>query len=745
MSNRDQWLMSSQHNAANVLREPLDQMVGPKDARRGVAYSPSMYSMSPSGPPRHYAPSIAGSTYSQAPPALNGALSAAPSMGPATTNTQKFKTVHTYMGANGMITVSPTYMGGSKARGRGAVVGRVTLQCTEKFRANEVRTKLKAVVAVDVPRVSQATDGNATTFSGLSPSTVSTSSREQVLVQLDNRLRTADATYRVAEGAPASANKSGKFDRNGLYEWDFQFDVPEKGSNKTSTSGFPGVGPYYPSSYVLESDVKGAAKEEWASVKWYVKVTVERPGLFKSNERLLVPFIYLPPPPESVSALLLRRQVLSAQVHAMLRSYAGPIVLPKNLAEAPPKWKTDYFKLTQASLGQNVKRSLVDKMFGANKPKVEKWAISMPGNPLAAFPLRAVVPFVLTLVNSSGMPLVVHPHVYLVQRVHLHARSSAAHTQYICNARVRQSPVSKAGMQQWFGWLQFPSWCSPSFETQLLGLEYYIQVKPLNSPQAQVLATIPLGLRGHGSACAALVVVDAYTDERRGHAAPALTIGRIPHGRVPGLGRRQSIASNAAHMSSPSSASLRQQNTQMGVPAAPFPDVQDAGVAGIGRSQLPGADPSVPGAMPVSPVAAHHGAPGPMQQMPSAPQRAPSRASATLSPSQAHTSTPTGHMAAQAAAADASVGAAAQPAASPHVSSSGGLAPIPDEDQALTTADLLGPGDGDVRDAGPLSEEQEAAWTMDLIQNSMYEETGDAAFELPPSYFEATGINDRDE
>lgn len=649
-------------------------------------------------------------------------------------NGPALKTVHTYTGASGKLLVQlhtppqalPTYMGGSKSRGRGAVVGRVVLHCTDKDKASEVRIKLKAVVSVHVPKSSQATDGDMTTFSGLTPSSVSTSTREQVLLQLDHRLRAADAMFRVSDKSAAQANATGKLDRNGLYEWNFTFDIPEQGSGKSTLPVvFPGVGAHYPSSYVLESDInRGKAKEEWASVKWYIKMTVERPGLFRSNDRLLVPFIYLPPPPEKISSTLIRRQALSMQIQRVVRAAHGPVVLPPGLAEPAGKWHTEYFQLSQSSLGQPAKRSFVDKLFGANKPKDERWAISLPSAPLAVFPLRATIPFVLTLVHSAGMPLVVHPHVFLVQKVHLRARSNAAHTQYISHAKVLASPATKSGMQQWFGWVQFPSWCSPSFDTPLLSLEYFLQVKPLNTAMASVLTTIPVGLY-----CAPPRLAQARENAHAQGQLPAARPVPAPPASsrppsvmsMPMAPVRRPVDAMSVHsvqtlpQSSPPSSRRTSIASAGRVAGRPMPppmpmDPHAAGVAGIGRAHLPGADPSA--APPPHPALPDPGAlHNPYDDSTPAPAPAPAPATPPR---------PT------------------QPAAAPQPAEASMPQP------AAYAESLAPPPDDAPHDAGPLTAEQEQAWTMDILANA-YDDDGAGAFELPPSYFEATGIEDHDE
>ncbi|WFD43782.1 hypothetical protein MPSI1_002446 [Malassezia psittaci] len=678
----------------------------------------------------------------------------------------EMKTIHTYTGATGKLIVQlmtppqalPTYMGGSKARGRGSVVGRVRLVCNGKDRVSEIRIKLKAVVSALVPKHPQATEGDMPTFTGLLPSDTSTSSKEQVLLSLDERLKLSDAKFQPSDDASVYPNTSHKLEEPGTYEWEFHFDIPEHGSGSNSLPlGFPGVGINYPSSYVLESDVRkrGASAEEWASVKWYIKVTVGRPGLFRSNDRLLVPFIYLPPPPEKISSLIIRRQALSMQIQRLLMNVHGPVTLPKDLAEPVNSWLHEYFPLNQASLGQTSKRSFVDKLFGANKPKEERWAISLPGKPLPVFPLRSIIPFVLTLVHSDDMPLVVHPEVFLMQRVHLRARFSAVHTQYISHAKILASPATKSGMQQWFGWVQFPSWCSPSFDVSILGLEYFIQVKPLNTPQASVLCTIPVGL---------------YCAPPRLAQAKEVARGRSLMRPTPKTNYASSTTSSATSSSIRTlppgrqqwdSASIRSNDTAARIPPA----------SSLGPSSNPVSPSRAPSRQPSfvsSPAYSQdpRWASGPSFDASPASNSRPNRAQTShnqapatppqlqrISSPATSDSTPSTYPV-DAASSEARVTTATSSSARPpplprreqhRDNSAAAMASLPPSHGSITPQPInVLDREGEIHDAGPLTAEQEQAWTMDILSNA-FEDDAEDAFELPPSYFEAVGIADRDE
>jgi len=596
------------------------------------------------------------------------------------------------------------------------MTGTVTLCCSEKTRASEVRIKLKSVITIAVPRASQATNGDMSHFAGLSPSTVSTSTREHVLLQIDKRFRPDTAQFRPTEQSSPQKNTSGRLDRPGYYDWSFHFDIPEQGTNKnTLPNGFPGVGGFYPPSYVLESDPIHGRREEWASVKWYLKVTVERPGLFRSNDRTLIPFIYMPPPPDSVSSLLIQRQALSAQTQDLVTHATVPFAIPGTLAESPSKWKAHYMQLNEAALGQHIKRTFFQKLTGSNKPKQERWALSLPGNPLAVFPLRAVIPFILTLVHSAEMPLVVHPHVALVQRVHLKARSTAAHSQYIAHATVVTSSLSKSGMQQWFGWIQFPNWCTPTFDTHSLGVEYFLQVKPLKTPEAQVLLNIPVGLY-----CSPPRLLQTLNSASA--SAQSQRPASLKHASISSTSRRVSNGSIGAVRTFPQSVDGQTPVSETS---------SQVGLAGIGLSRLANAASSSP----ESPRVTSNPSVG-LPSTESTPQELVARR-VPPQPIPENTPVPTTY-----------------PTTATQETHDGGgedlIEALVDEyshEQATT----LPPSSNrpsevhTVHDAGPLTREQEEAWTRDILAHAFNEDDIIQGFDLPPSYFEATGIQDTDE
>lgn len=63
-------------------------------------------------------------------------------------------------------------------------------------------------------------------------------------------------------------------------------------------------------------------------------------------------------------------------------------------------------------------------------------------------------------------------------------------------------------------------------------------------------------------------------------------------------------------------------------------------------------------------------------------------------------------------------------------------------DEMPRPTDTADPGTTAVgmHDAGPLNAEQEQAWTQDILAHAFDEDGNDDGFDLPPSYFEATGL-----
>ncbi|WFD36997.1 hypothetical protein MCUN1_003889 [Malassezia cuniculi] len=685
------------------------------------------------------------------------------------------KTVHRYSGVGGKLIVelltppqvAPTYMGGSKERGRGSLRGRIQLYCMEKSdRISDVRIKLKAEVSIEAPW-SVDTSDELSSFSNMAPSTSRTWSKEQVLLQLDQRLTAVRATYKAVEGGVPKANKSGTFAAKGIYEWNFEFDIPALANKRTGTlQPFPGVGVSYPSSYLLESDMMpGASKrEEWASVKWYLKCTVERAGLFRGKDRLVVPFIYLPPPPESVHKTLARRQALSQQIQGILTMISGPVSLPESLVEKQSRWRSYPCEISDDSLDVNERRGFLKRIFSTKR--VERWAITIPADPLAAYPLRSTIPIVLTLMDSSTSPIVAHPHVFLIQRVQLRGRTNATHHQVISHARVFPSRVAQNGMQQWFAAVQFPSWCSPSFETSMLGLDYYLLVKPTERSESESLLTIPVALY-----CPPPRVVSAQQEARARRAIMAQSPARAAATHSP----RDSVSSRSPSSSSMAFATPAASFGTATPPPPPPPPVHPHAAASqsvaslqhhashipsalsrpasLSTMRLPDSPPRHAHQFPIPAAPGTPGAPGLPYGAPALPAVPPALPPRTIrSPSNSQSSrigSPVPHanvlgspvVPSQAAYASAAASAEAENAILAEYTGDDSHTAA-ESDAAAEVTSISATSTSGVHDAGALTHEEEYQWTMNMLENALHGHDDTHALELPPSYFEATGIRD---
>ena len=111
-----------------------------------------------------------------------------------------------------------------------------------------------------------------------------------------------------------------------------------------------------PPSFVLETSRNGPAAaavgtDEWASCRFFIKLTVGRRGLFKQNERLVVPFVYVPwheDPPMS-----------PLRTHALLTGQTPPGPVEDPSGYAGRKLRRDVHKSKLAKFGAKVSRKSV--------------------------------------------------------------------------------------------------------------------------------------------------------------------------------------------------------------------------------------------------------------------------------------------------------------------------------------------------------------------------------------------------
>lgn len=475
------------------------------------------------------------------------------------------KRTHSYAANNGKVVVdlftqpqrSPTFMGGSAERGRGAMNGQVVVFANDGDRVGAVRLKIKAVSTISVPRsyLPPSEDPNKRSAGampsntpvnlvGRSPRAEPTQNREHLILQLERVLWNPEAADQsmvfrppdTANGPPREPEPTTW--KAGRHAFPFKIDLPSKSqegidlppsfvfladarANAPATQASVNAGGQLggqllaAKKWLAEAAVGGLRDGEWASIKWYVKVTVERPGFLKSNDRVFVPFVYLPAPPAKLpSTVLPNRLRLSAQVKQ------DPHTPGTRLVEPSTTWSRSQLDLDP--VGKNTKgvkgkqiataspseksngTSLFSRMFktpivanGGTKiePGQPAWSIAMPNEP-SIWPLRSTIPFELRLDNAPLAAMqqpVQPPSVGLFLRVTLinpsksflggkNIPSSAIETRLISVAKIFPDNNVPAGGGKgstlvWRGLLDLPPQASPCFDSLLTQAEYFVAVE----------------------------------------------------------------------------------------------------------------------------------------------------------------------------------------------------------------------------------------------------------------------------
>lgn len=462
----------------------------------------------------------------------------------------QLKTKHTFLSAGARIvldinTAVPqktlTFMGGTADRGRGAMKGVVTIHAQPNERISAIRIKIKAVVRVLVPRT--GTPQQPFLLENTHPAVEQSVEKELLLLQLESQLYDAHSASGVDSADPTMMSV-------GKHEFPFSIDLPSQ----------TGKGEELPPSFVLSPLNKPEQvqrpqpkskwetltasipvphlSKDWASIKWYAKVTVERPGIFRTNERIFAPFVYLPPPPKNLSGLeeqLLRRLRLAGEVDALLKRFESmqgsrPIDLHR-LVEPLNQWES--IKLSYGNAKPNTMKQKVppantksDKpgffskmLFGSQADKAvfrsisiekETFAFYVPKKPFV-FALRSGLPYILSrTVQFSGdgevRPEMLSrvPSVGLFQKTNVFARGTKGpcagttsrfvapgrqppdnHAVQIKEERstgTNGKPLTRRRTEYWLGIIDLPPTCAPCFETSVLTLEYTLVVRHPQSP-----------------------------------------------------------------------------------------------------------------------------------------------------------------------------------------------------------------------------------------------------------------------
>ena len=433
--------------------------------------------------------------------------------------TGELKKRHTFPSSNGRILLhvdsipqkTLTYMGGTAERGRGAMKGKVVVHAQDGERISAIRLKIKAVVRVMVPRMG---NGQAPVpLDQTDPLREASSEKEVLLLQLESKLYSTPTTALPA----GSTSYDPTLLAPGTYEYPFSIDIPAKASSKSHA--LPPSFVLTPTSPPASKGLRGLANvaPDWASVKWYAKLTVERPGLFRANERIFAPFVYLPPPPSlnGIEEQLNRRSRLALEVDTLLRKLHATNLRAnlEQLAEPVSTWNE--IRLNHGigrkggppvranegsgddSPGLFSRLLFGDQVSGPVAPSKETFTLSMPKY---VFPLRSGIPFVIhRQMEWKGQvapdSLSKMPQVALLQRTNVYGRSKSqvagTTVRLIATGRASSRPAAtwqydskghgknqlNRQAESWLGMVDLPPNCTPCFDTAVLSLDYYLSIR----------------------------------------------------------------------------------------------------------------------------------------------------------------------------------------------------------------------------------------------------------------------------
>lgn len=234
------------------------------------------------------------------------------------------KTVHTYPSKNGNASLNiysypqrvPTFMGGSHERGWGALAGTVDLNVTEPSgqRISSIKLTLTATQLITVPKTASVDAPSALDRMSINPD--ETKTKQDTLLELEHIL---------FEPLKTDVDKDANLLPQGKHIYPFTIQLPLLGNKDKKNP------PLLPPSCVIEPLIQGPhdaamrqnstrlfgrskanakhqARPAWATIKYQLKLTVQRTGLLKRNVRSYAPFVYLPSPPTSAASLLLQRR-----------------------------------------------------------------------------------------------------------------------------------------------------------------------------------------------------------------------------------------------------------------------------------------------------------------------------------------------------------------------------------------------------------------------------------------------------
>lgn len=423
-------------------------------------------------------------------------------------------------------------MGGTAERGRGALQGRVLYTPKGSVdRVSHISIKVKCVVLARTP-VANAHAPHPAPIVDRSPGTEKVHEREVTLLQLGDTIYAA----RENKDTPAEARGSnfhpptavadlshGELANDGkTAAFSFKIELPRNSLKEAEslppsfvlTSGEESFGPSVADTKLAQdgnligrglsllSINQGAPppapdRHHWASVKWYVKATIGRPGVLQTNDRILIPFQYLTPPPTDMSVLMDVRARIGAELHSNT-----PYT---ELSEPLHTWRTFPVGPEKPDPSHR-KRGFFNLFPSSQKMLPPDWSVSMPQAP-SSFTVQGSVPFTLISTvrpNTNGeapLSLALYRRLYISRRKD--SQPQAIDERLMCEARIASIPATTTTPEggtvySWNGVLDLPPSVGPSFRTKMLDLEYYIgmvevnpQERPLKKPKRKKVQPLP--------------------------------------------------------------------------------------------------------------------------------------------------------------------------------------------------------------------------------------------------------------
>ncbi|KAJ1021405.1 hypothetical protein NDA13_005446, partial [Ustilago tritici] len=361
-------------------------------------------------------------------------------------------------------------------------------------RISEIKLTLTATQILTIPKSAFADAPSALDRMAIDPEEVKT--KELTLLQLERVL---------FEPTKTKADRDANLLSPGKHAYPFSIELPLAGNKDKKNP------PLLPTSCVIEPlltgpvDAKlrqsssglfgrGKAKGKdqtrpaWATVKYQLKLTVQRPGILKRNIRSYAPFVYLPSPPVVCAPLLLQRRALGAQMAAIVLQRLGDGCQP---IETPEDWRQRPLSFLISPNGTQKlepekKSGFLSPLFSGPKKQQtvqwhEAWTVSMPMSGCSSFPLRSAIPFVVRCITNKPIDIsLASPLAFrLYRRVRLLSgkkqKAIAMQQEPVAEAALRFA-VESRGVFRLNGIISLPPNCMLNFELNNLSLDYYVAV-----------------------------------------------------------------------------------------------------------------------------------------------------------------------------------------------------------------------------------------------------------------------------